>query len=253
MLKLDTEQKIEIDVPLELQNSVGLPTAWTKMLCAYDLHLSEKEKKGMVLDLGTGSGILAISLSKRGCENVDACDVNPLAVKVTSENIRLNRALEKINVFKSNMYSTIHSNKYDLIVCNPPALPCSRKNLKGTGIDLFYFSGKGGRQFIDEAIKGAADVLLLNGRLIILHPSFHDIGVTRKTITDSGLQLKEDYKKKMFKFESLAIHLQQYGYNVQEVVRHVWELHKGSETKIMIEPHENGSFNYYLQVLEIFK
>jgi ribosomal protein L11 methyltransferase len=75
----------------------GLHPATRGCLRALSLVFSE-EKPLRVLDLGTGSGILAIAAAKLGAAEVDAVDLNPLAVSTASTNCRRNGVDSKVRV-----------------------------------------------------------------------------------------------------------------------------------------------------------
>lgn len=72
------------------------------------------------LDLGTGSGVIALLLAQRGIEHVDATDNNPVALACAAENIQRQGLAGRINVMACEGYP---EDTYDLIVCNPPWLP----------------------------------------------------------------------------------------------------------------------------------
>ena len=69
-----------------------------------------------VLDVGTGSGILAIAASKLGASHVLGTDISDEAVTAAKENIALNN-IDNIDVRKANLLKDINE-KYDLIVAN---------------------------------------------------------------------------------------------------------------------------------------
>ena len=69
-----------------------------------------------VLDLGTGSGILAIIASKLGAKSVDAVDIDSLAVKVAEENCAIN-SCSNVECYTGELKSVKHA-PYDLIVAN---------------------------------------------------------------------------------------------------------------------------------------
>jgi ribosomal protein L11 methyltransferase len=69
-----------------------------------------------VLDLGTGSGILAIIASKLGAKSVDAVDIDSLAVKVAEENCAINEC-SNIECYTGELKS-VKNAPYDLIVAN---------------------------------------------------------------------------------------------------------------------------------------
>ncbi len=75
--------------------------------------------KGLqVLDMGCGTGILAMIAAKRGAKTfVDAIDIDVWAKNSTLENVRRNRVSQKIRVIQGDA-SLIQRNKYDLILAN---------------------------------------------------------------------------------------------------------------------------------------
>ena len=77
-----------------------------------------KNKDIKIVDLGTGSGCIAITLKKELPNSiVDAVDISSDALEVAKENAKLNNV--EINFYQGNMLEPL-SNKYDLIISNPP-------------------------------------------------------------------------------------------------------------------------------------
>lgn len=70
-----------------------------------------------IIDLGTGSGCIAITLSKKLACNVDAIDISSVALEVARENNTLNQA--SVNFMQGDMLTNL-TKKYDVIVSNPP-------------------------------------------------------------------------------------------------------------------------------------
>jgi len=68
------------------------------------------------LDVGTGSGILAIALAKLGAQKVWALDNDPVALKVARQNARLNRVQRKIRLQATALNRVRHS--FPLVVAN---------------------------------------------------------------------------------------------------------------------------------------
>jgi ribosomal protein L11 methyltransferase len=83
--------------------------------------LLELEKRiypgGEVLDLGTGTGILAIAAAKLGARRVVALDIDPVAVKVAKQNIRLNQVQRKVMVKRGTLMPDAPE-RFDLIAAN---------------------------------------------------------------------------------------------------------------------------------------
>lgn len=111
----DTDVIIKMDPGM----AFGTGTHETTRLC---LSLMEKHlKKDMtVLDMGTGSGILAIYAAKMGAEKIDAYDIDPVAVKVAKENFVENSVQDKIFCKVSDLMQNADKTreKYDFVCAN---------------------------------------------------------------------------------------------------------------------------------------
>lgn len=93
-----------------------------------------------VLDLGTGSGFLALVMALQEAM-VDAVDLNPQAVKTALANATRNRLL--VRVQRSDVFDGLSQERYDLIAVNPPFYPGPAKNEAALawycGAELEYF------------------------------------------------------------------------------------------------------------------
>ena len=78
------------------------------------LHLASKYS---FLDVGCGSGILAMTANLLGFKNVDAIDIDPLAIKVSGENAHINE-IDEINFIANDLNTYLPPIKYDFIVAN---------------------------------------------------------------------------------------------------------------------------------------
>lgn len=82
-----------------------------------------------ILDIGTGSGLIALMLAQRFPEAiVDAIDVDPSACGQADENVLLSPYSNRINVFEVAFQNYHSDSSYDLIVSNPPYFVDSLKN-----------------------------------------------------------------------------------------------------------------------------
>jgi len=112
----DTNERL--DISLDPGMAFGTGTHPTTQLCLEaleDLTLPGAQ----VLDLGCGSGILAIAAAKLGAGHVLALDIDPIAVQATQENIEQNGVAEKITAQLGSLESVVGSaRRFDLAVVN---------------------------------------------------------------------------------------------------------------------------------------
>jgi release factor glutamine methyltransferase len=87
-------------------------------------HFAEGNQKATGLDLGCGTGCIAIAIAKAlPTLSMTAVDLNPLAVRTTRENAELNGVSERIQVLEADFSQTKFAEtigKFDLVVSNPP-------------------------------------------------------------------------------------------------------------------------------------
>lgn len=107
-------------------------------------------KPKTILDMGCGSGILSMAAAKVLGDSVeiDAVDIDPESVYVTSENIKINHVDQNISVFQSNGYEKV-SKQYDLIFANILARP-----LMDMADDLYAHLNKGGMAILSGFLNG---------------------------------------------------------------------------------------------------
>lgn len=112
------------------------------------------------LDMGSGSGILAERALLSGAKSVLAVDIDKKSVKLLSS--------KKITAIQSDLFEKV-SEKFDLIICNPPYLPQDSREDKES--QLITTGGKEGDEFILNFIKQAKSHLEKNGKILLLTSS----------------------------------------------------------------------------------
>lgn len=111
-------QPEDIEIALDPGMAFGTGTHPTTQLCMEALE--DLVTPGIkALDLGCGSGILAIAAAKLGAAHILALDIDPIAVKVTQENIVQNGVADKITPQEGSLETVITSaRRFDLMVVN---------------------------------------------------------------------------------------------------------------------------------------
>ena len=118
-----------------------------------------------VLDLGTGSGILAIAAARLGAQKVLAIDIDPAAVATAKETVRLNQLTHAIEVAQGSMEVVEKQSYYDVVIANilpnyfvshSPALVSA---LRSSGI--LIVSG-----IVNSRVKDITDILCSEGLIL---------------------------------------------------------------------------------------
>lgn len=124
---------------LKVNKNVLIPRPETEELVGWIIedHIQIKNMQMKVLDVGTGSGCIAIALAKeQDLFNVHAFDREKVILNLAKENAELNGV--NINLFKCNIQEIKSINlNYDIIVSNPPyVLPTEKKLMKKNVLDF---------------------------------------------------------------------------------------------------------------------
>ena len=154
---------------LKVDERVLIPRPETEELV--DLILAENPDMNLsVLDIGTGSGAIALALAKnRPAWSVTAADISQEALDVASENAKN----QKFNIFfkKSDCFAEI-SEKYDIIVSNPPYI--SREDESEVGLNVLYsephlalFADEDGLAIYRRIAEDAKDYLKDGGKIYL--------------------------------------------------------------------------------------
>ena len=112
-----------------------------------------------ILDIGTGSGCIAIALSKNLNSNVDAVDISEKALEVAKKNNERNNS--NVNLFRSNIFENINK-KYDLIISNPPYISYDEEIMdivKNNEPNIALYADNNGLYFYEEILKNANNYL----------------------------------------------------------------------------------------------
>lgn len=161
------------NIKLKVDQNTLIPRPETEMLVEKCLEYSANKENLTVLDLGTGSGAIAIALAKeKPSWKIIATDISPRALAIARENATLNQ-VENVEFYLGDWCAALPLNRVDVIISNPPYVNDSDELIcKG---DVRYEprialqSGKDGLADIRRIIHQAKSVLVESGYLLLEH------------------------------------------------------------------------------------
>ncbi len=146
---------------LRLDDAAQVPKAGTLLLARQLPALAH----GSVLDLGTGSGLLAL-LAARIAPRVVATDVVEACVRCAWRNVLLNGFEVKVDVRLGDLFEPVTGETFDLIVTNPPQMPTPGDLGTGRGEAVADDGGPDGWAILDRVIREAPQYMKPGGQLV---------------------------------------------------------------------------------------
>lgn len=184
----------------DVNKKVLAPRMETEILVEEVLKELHGKKGAEVLDLGTGSGAIAVTIAKLSQAKVAAVDVSKGALQTAKINAEKNDA--KVEFIESDMFDKLKKRKFDIIVSNPPYI----RTLDISGLDgevknfdptLALDGGEDGLKFY-RIIAEQAPMHLKNGGWLFLEIGKGQFKDVEKLLSQAGfvdISSKKDYAK----------------------------------------------------------
>lgn len=181
-------------VVVRVDDTVLVPRPETEVLAGWTLELLEAAPRGaLVIDVGTGSGCIACALAaERDDVRVLALDVSPAAVALAEANVAALGLAGRVEVRRSDLFSSLDTERADLIVSNPPYLPTAviaslAPEVRDHDPRLALDGGGDGLDVIRRLVEAAPRWLAPGGRLVLETAGEPQVGVAAALMRQRGL------------------------------------------------------------------
>ena len=149
-----------------------------------------KNRKSRIVDVGTGSGVIALSLAAKFPQaQVWAIDVSEEALALARENAAHLNLSDRVELLKSNLFQNLHE-RFDLIVANLPYISMQDRPSLAPEVlhdpEIALFGGERGDELIHKLIEQAPSRLRPSGLLAL------EVGLSQAEAI-SGLLTKKNY------------------------------------------------------------
>ena len=142
-------------------------------------------REASVLDVFTGSGVIAVAAALAGARDVTAVDISRRAVLTTRVNARLNGV--RVRALRGDLFAPVAEQRFDLIVANPPYVPGKPEELPARGVARAWEAGRDGRALLDRFCPGVPAHLGPGGRVLIVQSSLSGEDETLAALAEAGL------------------------------------------------------------------
>lgn len=170
--------------------AVLIPRPETEHVIEAVLPLAQKLEKPRIVDVGTGSGAIALALAKElpGAE-IFATDISPEALQIARANAARHQLEERIKFHQTDLLQGLETGDFDFVVSNPPYVGESEEDQVQLEVQKFeprqaVFSGPTGSEIIERLIPQANKALKPGGWLVV---------EISGSITDGVMKLLHDW------------------------------------------------------------
>ena len=177
-----------------------IPRPETELLVDKILH-EYKKKRISILDIGTGSGCILLSLLSNMKHSIGiGIDISKEAIKIARKNALKHNLLNQVKFYNKSL-EIIYDKKFDVIVSNPPYIV--NYELKNLSNDIKRYEprmaldgGNDGLDLIKKVIYKSKDILKIKG-MLALEIGNEQVKKVSKTLIDNNFRIKNvirDYK-----------------------------------------------------------
>jgi|SRR5947207_1752978 len=164
-------------LPFTVTPEVLIPRPETEHLVEKILELEQRFVNQRIVDIGTGSGAIAVALAHNSpAATITATDVSKAALSVARENARRNGVDGRIRFLQGDLLAPVAGEHFDIVVSNPPYVPSSDRAQLSVEVReyepaLALFAGEEGLDIYRRLIP-AAHAALAPGGFVVLEIGF---------------------------------------------------------------------------------
>ena len=167
-----------------------IPRPETELLVSEVLSISKTMENPKILDIGSGSGCIPISLVLENPQiSADSVDISRAAIEIAEKNALLHNIYDKVRFIQSDLFEKVEG-KYNIIVSNPPYIPLKDKETLQVEVRDFdpasalFTDDEHGVEFYQKIIELAKNYLLPDGYLLF------ELGINQYLIVEKLLKDK---------------------------------------------------------------
>lgn len=149
------------------QDKAGMKV--TTDACIFGAYLPVEEKKRIV-DIGTGTGLLALMMAQRSYAQIEAVELDDAAFEQADDNVRNSKFSNQVTVVHQAIqsYAKAHLQEYDLVISNPPFFNNHLKSSKETKNKALHTDTLS----FDELLDAAKTMMAITGTFVVLLPEY---------------------------------------------------------------------------------
>jgi len=182
-----------VPAPLDLPRVLTLPGVYAPQadsrLLVEALRREEIRPRTRMLDLCTGSGLLAVLAARMGAD-VTAVDAARKAVLTARLNALLAR--RRVKVLRRDLADSLEAGSFDLVTCNPPYVPTPGGGVPRSGPARAWDAGYDGRAILDRVCAAAPALLRPGGVLLMVHSGLCGTDATVHVLERTGMRVRVD-------------------------------------------------------------
>ena len=178
-------------LPFRVTRDVLIPRPETEHLVEQTLEVAVQFQRPRIVDIGTGSGAIAIALAHKLTNGqITAIDLSEASLAIARENAERNHVVNRVRFLQGDLLAPVASEQFDIVVSNPPYVPVT--DLDSLAVEvrdyepaLALFAGNDGLDIYRRLIPAAHASLVPNG-FIALEIGYDQSPDIHTLLADSG-------------------------------------------------------------------